>query len=97
MTNSDNRVDSGGTMSEFTIGKPMTVPRSIGPNGKGKYVELWEQAKDLRDGMSLPVTFADELCAKRFQAGNNAGLKRRGLRCQLRGNVAYVSKREQPT
>ena len=72
-------------MNDFTIGKPTTMPM------RGSSSLIWEAAKDLKDGMFLPVEFADEASAKRL-VNTNVTWKRHGFRVQRRGSTVYVSK-----
>ena len=76
-----------------TIGSPV---KAIPPNraGWGRHAEIWTAVAALADGELLPVTFDTPLQAQRFRAGQTRTLVRREWQVKVRGNVAYIGKRE---
>ena len=77
-------------MNEFTIGEPTDVPI------RGKYASIWDAAKGLENGKSLPVEFSDEVDARRF-ANTNVTWVRHGFRLKRRASTVYVARVIRPT
>ena len=71
------------------IGKPVQeIPKSCRDS---RWESAWGAAREIEDGLALPVEFDSLEEAKEFQ-GSYATAKRRGLKLALRGNTVYITR-----
>jgi hypothetical protein len=79
------------TSSGFRVGEPTSAPVPWRVRD-GRWTDLIARVRALDSALVLPLEFDDLASARTFSNGRYSWFRRRGIRMQRRGTIAYLSK-----